>query len=208
MPILKGPTYQARLTAFYFFNALAFVALVFGDGSLPANWAEVTSPWKAALPAGMGMVLVAILNTQLSATTKARLVFLRWAHALPGHRAFSTLGPADPRVDMARLEAKIGCLPTKPKAQNDTWYRLYRAVRDEPVILGIHGDFSLFRDCAAAAWCMLILLSPAALWLAEHWPPAACYTLALFIQTFLTMRAARDRGERFVTTVLALTASG
>jgi hypothetical protein len=207
MPLIKGPTYHARLAAFFFFNALVFVALVFGDGSLPANWAEVTSPWKAALPAGMGMVLVGILNSQLSPETKAKMVFLRWTHALPGHRAFSTLGPADPRVDMARLEAKLGTLPCSPSAQNDTWYRLYRAVRDEPVVLGVHGDFLLFRDGAAAAWCMAVLLSPAAFWLAEHALPAAAYTLALLAQAVLTTRAARDRGERLVATVLALAAS-
>lgn len=207
MPLIKGPTFQTRLAAFYFVNALVFVALVFGDGSLPANWAEVTSPWKAALPAGIGMMLVGILNSQLSAETKAKIVFRRRTLALPGHRAFSELGPADPRVDMARLEAKLGPLPTTPKAQNDTWYGLYRAVRDEPVILGIHGDFLLYRDCAAAAWCMVVLLSLAAFWLTEHWPPAALYTLALLAQAVLTTRAARDRGERFVTTVLALAAS-
>jgi len=208
MPLIKGPTYQARLAAFFLVNALVFVALVFGDGSLPTNWAEVISPWKATLPAGMGMVLVGIFSCQLSADMKAKIVFRRRKHALPGHRAFSELGPADPRVDMARLEAKLGTLPTALKAQNDTWYGLYHAMRDEPVILGLHGDFLLFRDCAAAAWCMLVLLSPAAFWLAEHWPPAALYALALLAQAMLATRAARDRGERFVTTVLAFAASG
>jgi hypothetical protein len=207
MSLIKGPLYHARLAGFYAINALAFVALVFGDGALPAGWTDITAPWKAVLPAGIGVLLVGLLNSQLSAETKAKLVFHRRTHALPGHRAFSQLGPADSRVNMERLRKTIKPWPTAPKAQNDRWYAMYRGMRDDPAIAGLHNDFLLFRDCAAAAWCALVILPPLAFWLAEHWPPIVIYTLGMIIQVLLTTRAAVDRGERLVTTVMAAAAS-
>jgi len=152
---------------------------------------------------GLSVVLVGILNSQLTPTGKAKLVFLRLRNALPGHRAFTELGPADPRVDMEKLEARLGSLPSNPAEQNKVWYRLYRAVEDQPLVLAIHRDFLLYRDFAAAAMVMAVFFPVACFWFADHWQPVALYAVAMLCQAALVVRAAWDRGNRFVTTVLA-----
>ena len=43
------------------------------------------------VPIGWALVIATVLNGLVSADAKAMLVFLRWHHALPGHRAFSVL---------------------------------------------------------------------------------------------------------------------
>lgn len=203
MPVIKGHTYNASLAGFYLANFLVFIAIAFGDGSLPDNWKEVTSQWTSMIPVGLGIGLVGILNSQLTPTGKARLVFLRFRNALPGHRAFTELGPADPRVDMEDLRAMLGSLPSDPAEQNKVWYRLYRAVEDQPLVLAIHRDFLLFRDFAAGAMVMAVLFPVACVWFADHWQPAAIYAVVMLFQATLIVRAAWDRGNRFVTTVLA-----
>lgn len=57
---------------------------------------------KAAnvLPLRLAIIVATAINGLLSPDAKAKLVFLRWHHALPGHRAFSELAPKDPRIDM------------------------------------------------------------------------------------------------------------
>src|SRR4051794_13792702 len=38
------------------------------------------------LPVGVALIVATVLNGLLSADAKPRVVFLRWRHALPGHR--------------------------------------------------------------------------------------------------------------------------
>lgn len=207
MPLIKGHAYHAALLAIFLANVLACIAIAFGDGYLPTGWAEATSRWQSIAPAGLGFVLVGVLNSQLSPDTKARIIFARYRNPLPGARAFTELGPADPRVDMAKLEQKLGPLPIEPVEQNRTWYGLYRSIRDEATVLGIHRDYLFYRDYGSAAVIMLFLLSAGALCFADHWQPIALYAVLLVIQAALAVRAARDRGRRFVTTVLAIKAA-
>jgi hypothetical protein len=53
--------------------------------------------------AGFALLITTVVSNLLSADLKARLVFFRWRHALPGHRAFTIYGPRDSRVDMVAL---------------------------------------------------------------------------------------------------------
>jgi hypothetical protein len=92
--------------------------------------------------------------------------------------------------------------------QNRAWYRLYKSVENDPVVLGIHKDYLFFRDYGVGAVIMFITLSPIASWLTIHWQSAAIYAVVLALQMVLVVRAARERGTRFVTTVLAIVASG
>jgi len=99
-------------------NAAAFyAALNFGDFESSGFRALVDSATQL-LPVGLATVVTTIANGLLSADTKARLVFLRWHHALPGNRAFSRYAQRDPRIDQARLAQLIGIrsLPT-PEAE-------------------------------------------------------------------------------------------
>ena len=71
------------------------------------------------MPVGVALVIATVLNGLFSAEAKARLVFLRWHHALPGHRAFSEHAQRDPRIDVSSLEKLYdGELPIEPVEQN------------------------------------------------------------------------------------------
>jgi hypothetical protein len=99
------------------------------------------------VPVGFALVIATVLNGLLSADMKARLVFLRWHHALPGHRAFSKYAVSDARIDLAALERLHGCpLPVDPVEQNRVWYRIYKTVENDQAVRQVHGDFLLLRD--------------------------------------------------------------
>jgi hypothetical protein len=91
---------------------------------------------------GLAVVVATVLNGLLPASAKARLVFLRWRNALPGHRAFSRYMTADPRIDPAAAKKAIGGpLPVDAVEQNQVWYRLYKKVENDPAISQVHRIF-------------------------------------------------------------------
>jgi hypothetical protein len=207
MSAIKGTSYNLSLLAVLIANALLFVAFAFGVDHLPAEWPEAFARLRNMLPAGLGLILVGVLNSQLSPNAKARIIFARWQHPLPGTRAFSELADGDPRIDVAALAQKFGPLPISPIDQNRIWYKLYKRVDSQPSVLGIHKDYLFFRDYGVGALAIFLTLSPASMWLASHWQPVALYAFILVLQMVLVMRAARERGVRLVTTVLAIAAS-
>jgi hypothetical protein len=84
-------------------NSTAFyAALNFSDFESSGFRALINSATQL-LPVGLATVVTTIANGLLSADMKARLVFLRWHHALPGNRAFSKHALHDPRIDQIRL---------------------------------------------------------------------------------------------------------
>jgi len=208
MPAIKGTGYNVSMLAVFIANALLFVMFAFGGARLPAEWSDAFSRVRTMVPAGLGLILVGVLNSQLGPNIKARIIFTRWHDPLPGSRAFSELAPADPRIDLIALEGKLGKFPTEPMDQNRTWYRLYKSVGNDPIVLGIHKDYLFFRDYGVGAVAMFIALSPIAVYLTVHWQSAAIYILLLALQMVFVVRAARERGARFVTTVLAIVSSG
>lgn len=99
------------------------------------------------LPVGVALIVATVLNGVLSADAKARLVFLRWQHALPGHRAFSVHAVRDPRIDISALDKAHGSpLPVDPAEQNRVWYRMYRSVENDPAVRQAHRDYLMLRD--------------------------------------------------------------
>lgn len=77
------------------------------------------------LPVWLAVVVTTIANGLLSSAMKDRLVFLRWYHALPGHRASSVHAKVDPRIDFARLQRACGNkIPTEREGESKVWYRL------------------------------------------------------------------------------------
>jgi hypothetical protein len=156
------------------------------------------------LPVGLACVVTTVANGLLSADTKARIVFFRWKHALPGHRAFSYYGPADARVDMSRIKKLLGNkLPTEPDAENRVWYRLYKSVETYPAVEQVHKDFLMMRDYAALSALFFVGFGAVAIVVVRPWTIAALYCLGLLLQYVAVRRAAATYGARFVTTVLA-----
>jgi hypothetical protein len=163
----------------------------------------------AAALAGLACpVVVGVLNAVLSSSQKATLIYWRRKDALPGHRAFSELGPNDPRVNMKALEAKLGTLPVLPREQNVAWYALLR--KHEPVtplIAEDHRLFLLMRDLATIEF-LFLLCAIVALPLAITPSPALVYA-GVCASLYLVLRLpAVHHGQALVTDVLALEATG
>jgi hypothetical protein len=156
------------------------------------------------LPVGIALIVTSILNGLLDANMKARLVFLRWRHALPGHRAFTKYAVTDPRVDIGRLRPALGQkLPDTPEDQNRIWYRIYKEMEKEPAVADVHRDFLFARDYTAFALLFLIGFGVASFFLVESRNVALVYAAGLLAQFLLVRQAAATHGVRFVTTVLA-----
>jgi hypothetical protein len=156
------------------------------------------------IPVAMATVLATVLNGFLSANAKARLVFLRWSHALPGHRVFSQYAPSDPRIDLARLERMNGSkFPTDHVEQNRVWYRIYKTVENLPSILQIHRDFLLLRDYTGLSVPFLIFYGAAGLYAIPSIKVATVYLILLLAQYVIFRQSASNYGIRMVTNVLA-----
>ncbi len=185
-------------------NVLLFYGLSHAVWVLELNWSQVGQGWSNLLPIGFAAIAVAILNAQIDADTKARLVFMRWQHPLPGSQAFTKLGHSDPRVDMQALHQRLGDLPTEPNDQNRLWYRLYKETSSEPAVLDAHKEYLFARDYYVLAIGIVIAFGAASFWLIESTSIRVGYVLGLIAQVALTGQAARTNGRRLVCSVLAL----
>lgn len=185
-------------------NMIAFYAILKGQELFAGDWIAAVHDLAQALPAGVGLILTGILNAQLSADAKSRIVFLRWRNPLPGCEAFTRHARSDPRVDLSALEEQYGPLPTDPRAQNILWYKLYKTVEREPAVAQAHRAFLFARDYACIALIMLLVLGGAALLQMSPIKVALLYIVGLAFQFVIAGQAARNHGRRFVSTVLAI----
>jgi len=185
-------------------NLAIFYTFVNSGALMTFDFSNLTSSLGDALPAGIGLLLTSILNAQLSADTKSRIVFMRWKHPLPGCRAFTRYAQLDSRVDLATLEQAYGPLPKEPREQNVLWYKIYKSVEAEPSVLQVHRNFLFARDYACLALMMVVVLGVAALLKVTSTGAKTTYVGILFFQFVFAGQAARNHGKRFVLTVLAV----
>jgi hypothetical protein len=154
---------------------------------------------------GFAVLITTVISNFLSADLKARVVFLRWRHALPGHRAFTIYGPRDSRVDMAALRQVHGpVLPSDPDAQNKLWYRIFQTVSNKVPILQLHRDFLLLRDYTGIAILFLFIYGACAFTFIASGKVCLIYVALLAIQFGVVRQAAFNSGTRLVTNVLAM----
>jgi hypothetical protein len=189
-------------------NVIAFYVLM--------QWDEITASGIKALisragnifPVGLAIVVTTVVNGLLSPEAKARIVFLRWTHALPGHRAFSKFALKDSRIDLTRLKKACGNkFPDDAAEQNSTWYRLYKSVEKMPSVEHVQRDFLLMRDYATFAALCIFVFGVAAFVEVGSRQASLLYVVGLLIQFLLVRQAAANYGNRFVTTVMAEKAS-
>lgn len=155
-------------------------------------------------PVSLAFVVTTLANGLVSADMKSRLVFLRWHHVLPGHRAFSQYAQSDPRIDPAALRKSLGkAYPETPEAENSTWYRLSKQEEQAPEVQYIHREFLFARDYAALA-ALLFAGFTATAFAAAPLRVALIYGSALLLQFLITRHVAATYGARFVCTVLAV----
>jgi hypothetical protein len=156
------------------------------------------------VPIGLALVIATVLNGLVSADMKARLVFLRWHHALPGHRAFSEYAGRDPRIDLSALDTLHGSPPpVDPVEQNREWYRIYKTVENDQAVRQVHRDFLLLRDYTGLCAVFIALYGAAGLYAIPSLKIGLIYLMVLVVQYLLVRQAAANYGIRLVTTVLA-----
>lgn len=157
------------------------------------------------LPIGFAGLVATVLNTLPSAEMKASLVYWRGREALPGHRAFSRYAARDTRIDLERLRKVFkGTFPQEPAEQNAAWYKLYKPVRNDVMVLDANKVFLLLRDYASLSVLFIVIFGPAAFLLMDSKAIAAEYVAALVVQYLVVRMAAANAGVRLVTNVLAL----
>ena len=186
-------------------NIAVYLALL-NNGFAVEVWVEIlTSPQKS-IPLFLIIVLTGIINAQTSHNNKARLVFWKWLHPLPGSRAFTEYASMDSRIDSDALRNHQDPLPTEPEKQNALWFKWYRDFQNEPGILQVHREYLFTRDYASISFLIMLGLGPLALWQMES-IKAGVYLVILLAQYLLVRQAAHNHGVRFVASVLAYKAS-
>jgi hypothetical protein len=188
-------------------NVLVFTAIVFGVEWIQAD-SEVLSRISTMLPLGLALVFVGVVNAIIGPKAKARLVFWRWDHPLPGSEAFTRYAHEDHRVDLVELEKKYGPLPDDPSRQNNLWYKLYQTVQNEPSVIQAHKEFLFCRDYTALSLYMLAGFGAVGFIMLESNTISAGYFILLLLQYLLAISAARNHGRSLVTNVLALVSAG
>ena len=183
-------------------NAVVYIAVLGGDWTL-ADLTTELARLQGTVLAPILTALAGVVNAQIGATNKARLVFWRWSHPLPGSRAFTEHMHTDPRIDVPALGQYQDPLPTEPDMQNALWYRWYREVEEDPRIRQVHGEYLFSRDYAGISVLLACSLGPLSFWQLETAAFAAVYSTVLVAQYILVRRAAYNHGVRFVTSVLA-----
>lgn len=158
------------------------------------------------VPLTLAVVLTTVANGVLKDATKNRLVFMRRHHVMPGHRAFSELALADPRIDVDGLSKLLGKeWPNDPEAENRAWFRLYKEIENDPAVFFVHGEYLFTRDYAAMAALFVVGLGAAAALVVRPLPVLLVYLVGLLAQFWVVRHVAANYGERFVCTVLART---
>lgn len=166
---------------------------------------ELFKEIKASYPAAISSVFVLVLNAQISPENKARIVFLRWKNALPGHRAFSEHANSDPRVDVNSLKRLLGDLPEDQTEQNKVWYGLYRSVQSHEKIKASNMRFVITRDLTCLTFFFLLFLPISAFITMPTTQAAGLYTIVLILQLGLCRQAAKTYGDSLVRDVLSET---
>jgi len=151
----------------------------------------------------LAVIFSIVLEGLLSNPIKEFLVFWRIRNRLPGHRAFSVIGPKDARVNMEKVNALFSNgLPSDPKLQNNEWYDLYNKYGDERRVFYSHKAFLLTRDLTALTATVIPLSFIGHLIAGSQWNMVGNHFLILLAILVLISISARNYGNRFVANVL------
>lgn len=194
------------LTIVVLANIAIYLAILSKGFSLE-NWANTFSDIQLLVPIALISVLTGIANAQIGHLNKARLVFWKWTHPLPGSRAFTEYINTDARIDKETLKKHHSPFPVGPDEQNALWFKWYREFQNEPSIKQVHREYLFTRDYTSIAFLLAITLGPLAFWQMDSAQLAGLYLVFPFGQYSAVRVAARNHGIRFVASVLAYKSS-
>lgn len=166
------------------------------------SFANLISDYEAYAPGALSALVVGILNSQLNHNLKAKLVFWRWKHPMPGSFAFTVVMQADNRIDPQALLRFSNPLPTDPDAQNRLWFKWYREFQDETSVKQVHREYLFTRDWTGLAVLFMIFMLPLAFWQMSLFQ-CVILTAILVLQYLVVRQSAKNHGERFVASILA-----
>src|SRR5207248_11099334 len=108
-----------------------------GGGNLQSLVRLIGFPTTAGIALG-------VLSWFIPKAWKETLVFWRvGVRRLPSSEAFSRIAPADLRIDMTQLAARLGDLPSDYQQQSALWYATYRKYDKETPVNDAHAAFLL-----------------------------------------------------------------
>jgi hypothetical protein len=204
---------QPQLVTFVVINVMGLGAIALGfpnlmalvEGLTKGNWAILGK--LIAVPAIITLV-TGILGWAMPNSGEEVLVFWRTGeHCLPSSRAFTALGPRDPRVDMQRLTLRYGPLPTLAAEQTSLWYRMYRSHIDEVSVEDAHGAYLLFREMTTLALALLFACVMSSVWFHVPAQRLVLECILVVVEYLFLMLAARNAATHFVSNVLAIESS-
>ena len=176
-----------------------FISPTFSDINVLLSKLKDPQGFLPLLAVIFSIVLEGLLNNPI----KEFLVFWRIKNRLPGHRAFSVIGPRDARVNMGKVKALFpDGLPTNPKLQNQEWFELYKKYGDERRVFYSHKAFLLTRDLTALTASVIPLSFIGHLIVGNQWSMIGYHLLFLIGLLILISLPARNYGNRFVANVL------
>ena len=196
-------SYKRTLWLFALTNVAIFwsVVIVRDVSNVGEIFANISA--RDATFAALGPVAMLVLSGIISAPNKARAIYWRYTHPLPGCFAFSRYLESEHRASPAALAEKWGELPTEPAEQNRLWYQMYRDVEDEIRIHESHRDSLFSRDLTGYAVIFLVVFGITAICSTLSWKATGMYIGFLLVQYIAIMIAARTYGVRLVCNVLA-----
>jgi hypothetical protein len=204
MPKSQKHQNNSKLTVIVICNVLLFGVLIFNLDFIEMITLSGTQNIEKTILIPLVSVLVVVGNALLSPIDKARLVFWRWKHPLPGSRAFSKHAKRDPRIDRKRLLKTYGKLPEHPSKQNTFWYRLYKEYEYQPSVIQAHKAYLFCRDYTSFSALFMLGFGVPGFVFASGKLYASIYLLLLCLQYLWVRRAAATNGNSLVTNVLAV----
>jgi hypothetical protein len=163
--------------------------------------------WKlSGLAAAGSTAVIGALCLMRPRQVRDALVYLRWPHAAPGHRAFSIYAQRDMRVDYDRLKAEIPELQDQwsltPEIENKVWYRIFKKHEKAPAVSHAHRMWLMFRDLTSLTYLFLGAFIIAGLYFKPdvNW---AFYWSIVLMELLVFWGAAWNSGEQLICNVLA-----
>lgn len=204
---------RPQLIIFLVTNVLAVGAALFGLNAVSTLFAEVLggnlpSIGKIIILPAVVTVVLGIISWILPTAAKEAIVFWRVGpKRLPSSKAFTVIAPADPRIDMARLTARLGTPPHEPTKQNALWYVTYRKHDKELSVTDANGAYLLYREMTV----LVLFIAFSAFGLAIAVPNARenleVVGAILMLEYVVLMLATRNAGTRLVSNLLAVEAA-